>query len=538
MSTNRPEPFAEGTFTKTPFSHILIYLMERKLTGTLETADNKDNVTIYFREGMPAKVKSSVKGKGLGQILLDLGQINQDQLRACQQEMSTKGGFAGEILMRQGAVEAAGLMRGLRSQILLKLMDVFAMVDARYAFYKDVNLLVGEGRDELFQVDTYPVLMAGARTHGARMKMEKVLDAVEGRWISVDSVDVLKRFRLNAPEQALCAELLSKGKTMEEIIQNGRHNRQVVRSTLYVLLLTKEAVISDVPPATGTPSIAPGPRPKFDSISPPSAEEISSDPKIAALRGQIQEKASVIARQNYYEMLGIPLGAPTEEIRKAFFKLAKTYHPDRAGTTGTADLRETLQYVFSNLSEAHATLLDPETREEYVEAISAGIKRTSLIPAAHAEREVREALDAETLYQKGLVLLRRSPYDKALEFFRDGQAPDRDKWESERIKDRETAVAQISSYLEFAWMKANDSKGLSAQRSLAHFKGLLYLVGPECDEIRAWIGSPEHYAFYGKPALVKVSEFVAFDWKAADDDKWTNQEGEDGITADEALGLV
>ena len=62
------------------------------------------------------------------------------------------------------------------------------------------------------------------------------------------------------------------------------------------------------------------------------------------------------------------------------------------------------------------TLLNPETREEYGEAISAGIKRTSLIPEAHAEKEVREALDAETLYQKGLVLLRRDQYDKALEF--------------------------------------------------------------------------------------------------------------------------
>jgi tetratricopeptide (TPR) repeat protein len=416
MSTNRPEPFAEGTFTKTPFAHILIYLMERKLTGTLEIADNKDNATIYFREGTPAKVKSSTKGKGLGQVLLDLGQINQDQLRACQQEMTARGGFAGEILMRQDALEATGLMRGLRGQILAKLVDVFVMVDARYAFYKDVNLLVGEGREELFQVDTYPVLMAGARTHGAKMKMEKVLDTVGGRWISVDSVDVLRRFRLNAPEQALCRELLSKGKTMEEIIQIGRHNRQVVRSTLYVLLLTKEAVISDVPPTIGTPSIAPGPQPRFDSFGPLSAEAISGDPEVVALRAQIREKASTIAKQNYYEMLEIPLGAPTEEIRRALFKLAKIYHPDRAGTNGTTDLRDTLQYIFSNLSEAHSTLLNPATREEYGEAISAGIKRTSLIPAAHAEKEVREALEAETLYQKGLVLLRRNRYDKALEF--------------------------------------------------------------------------------------------------------------------------
>jgi tetratricopeptide (TPR) repeat protein len=413
-SDERPKPMAEGTFSKTPFSHILVYLYGKKASGSLDVHTAKDAVTVYFREGMPAKVRSSFKGKGLGQVLLDLGRISQEQLRECQKEMTTAGGYAGEILLRRGFVDAPALVRGLRGQMLLKLVDVFGMVDAQYEFYEKVNLLVGDGPDEVLPLDPYPILMAGARAHGARMKLDHVLDSLQGRWISVKTADPLRRLKLSAPEQDLCRELLARPKTMDELLQAGRHNRQVIRSVVYVLLITKELEVSDTPPASGQPSIAPGPRNSLESVPPPPIARQVGDPEVRRARDAIVEKAARIANQNYYEMLEVPLGSPVEEVRKSFFRLAKSYHPDRANKDGLEDLKETLEYVFSNLSEAHSTLLDPDTRAEYGDAISAGIKRTSVMPPSSGEEEVRDALEAEKLYQKGLVLMRREQYAKGL----------------------------------------------------------------------------------------------------------------------------
>jgi tetratricopeptide (TPR) repeat protein len=142
---------------------------------------------------------------------------------------------------------------------------------------------------------------------------------------------------------------------------------------------------------------------------------MAADPEIAGMRERIQTKAAALASQNYFEMLGLPLGASAEDVRKAFFRLAKEFHPDRSAKDGLQDLEETLEYIFSNLSEAQRALVDPDARVEYEAAMKEGPRRTSLAPKPKDEDEVRDALEAESLFQKGIVLMRREQWDKCLE---------------------------------------------------------------------------------------------------------------------------
>lgn len=135
-------------------------------------------------------------------------------------------------------------------------------------------------------------------------------------------------------------------------------------------------------------------------------------------------------------------------------------------------------------------------------------------------------------------LLEALPFDQAQQFLEDDAPHTLETWEDDtRIKDHAGVKAQILGYLPFAWTKANGCRGLSANRSMSHFKGLLWLLGPSQDALREWIGTSEHYAFYGKPGLVKVSELVDFDWRKEDNGEWRNNEIDDSITADEALEI-
>jgi tetratricopeptide (TPR) repeat protein len=359
---------------------------------------------------MPAKVRSTVKGKGLGRILADLKLITEDELRAVQQEMTRSGELQGTILVRRGTIDASDLVHGLREQMLIKLVDVFAMTDASYAFYEKMNMLVGYGPDELFRLDPYPLLMAGVRVHGERMKIQPVLESLQGRFVFLRDAEPLKRYRLSKQEREVCRMLLGRAWKVEELAQESGIQRQTVLRTVYVLLITKDLQVSEAPPR---PSQAPTGQ-RLDSIAPPPQEDATQDPETAALRKRIKQKASGLAGQSYFEMLGLQNGAEPEAVRKAFFKLAKEYHPDRSSRAGLGDLRETLEYIFANLSEAQGTLIDPDAREEYENAIRDGAKRTSIIPGAKDEDEVRSALDAEKLFQKALVLMRRQAYHDSI----------------------------------------------------------------------------------------------------------------------------
>src|SRR5579859_3342605 len=65
------------------------------------------------------------------------------------------------------------------------------------------------------------------------------------------------------------------------------------------------------------------------------------------------------ARPDYYKTLGVGKNASDEEIKKAYRKLARKYHPDRNPGDKQAEER------FKEISQAHDVLSDPEKRKAY-----------------------------------------------------------------------------------------------------------------------------------------------------------------------------
>jgi molecular chaperone DnaJ len=64
-------------------------------------------------------------------------------------------------------------------------------------------------------------------------------------------------------------------------------------------------------------------------------------------------------RPDYYKALGVDKKASAEEIKKAYRKLARRYHPDRNPDDKQAEER------FKEISQAHDVLGDPEKRKQY-----------------------------------------------------------------------------------------------------------------------------------------------------------------------------
>src|ERR1044071_9568794 len=64
-------------------------------------------------------------------------------------------------------------------------------------------------------------------------------------------------------------------------------------------------------------------------------------------------------KRDYYEVLGVPRGAPEDEVKRAYRKLVVKFHPDKNPNDPHAEER------FKELGEAYDVLIDPDKRAAY-----------------------------------------------------------------------------------------------------------------------------------------------------------------------------
>jgi len=69
-----------------------------------------------------------------------------------------------------------------------------------------------------------------------------------------------------------------------------------------------------------------------------------------------------VAKRDYYETLGVERNASDEDIKKAYRKLARQYHPDLQ--TGDQQ-KKAAEEQFKGINEAYEVISDPDKRKQY-----------------------------------------------------------------------------------------------------------------------------------------------------------------------------
>lgn len=136
---------------------------------------------------------------------------------------------------------------------------------------------------------------------------------------------------------------------------------------------------------------------------------------------QILEMHGKLNRIDHYRLLGVAATADVKEIKRAYFALAKLYHPDRWFRRDTGPLRPKIDAIFAAMTNALDTLTSPPRRAAYdaylrevlktrlarrnAEALEA---RKDWAAAAEVWARVVEALPADAYVQHryALALLR------------------------------------------------------------------------------------------------------------------------------------
>lgn len=121
-------------------------------------------------------------------------------------------------------------------------------------------------------------------------------------------------------------------------------------------------------------------------------------------------------------------------------------------------------------------------------------------------------------------LVMRLPFEAAKPFLKETATAE--SWGKAKPRDETGIKAEMLDYMPFAWDKANNRRGLSADRSISHMNAWLWLMG--WDAAAKQMEDDDLYNCYGKPQLRAICEAFGWDWKQWDDGKWTSMEADYG----------
>nr|XP_038042926.1 dnaJ homolog subfamily A member 3, mitochondrial isoform X1 [Anas platyrhynchos] len=117
--------------------------------------------------------------------------------------------------------------------------------------------------------------------------------------------------------------------------------------------------------------------------------------------------SAALAKEDYYQVLGVPRSASQKEIKKAYYQLAKKYHPD----TNKDDPKA--KEKFAQLAEAYEVLSDEVKRKQYDAYGTASFDPGATGAGAGAGRQYWSSgpsIDPEELFRKIFGEFSGSPF--------------------------------------------------------------------------------------------------------------------------------
>ncbi len=419
-------PTASGTLASTPFAHLLVYALDRHLTGSLVLEQaTREKHAVQLLRGAPTAARTATPVAPLGELTIERGLLTSERLGPAIELARHGGRRLGEVLLEWGAVTPEQLGELLEEQVARR-VESLAMLpgDTRYGYYDGATFLANAGGPE---APCSPLALAwrALKCSPPADRIAEMLAKLGSTPLHFQADAPLSGFDFDADERAFVEVLAAKPQALAELVARDLVDSGRAEQLVYLFVALRyfdigsgarpvgaEQRPSALPDArtTGARPFAADPRatggrsaavlaPGGASADPPQALEPAA-PVDNDFRRDLRARAEA-TQASYYDLLGVPPEAAPPSIAAAYFQLAKRWHPDRLGPE-YADVRELATKIFARMSEAHQVLADPERRRQYDELLSHGEG------AAEEQEEVQKIVRAATNFQKAQVLLKRN----------------------------------------------------------------------------------------------------------------------------------
>ncbi|MFL5291325.1 MAG: J domain-containing protein [Myxococcales bacterium] len=110
---------------------------------------------------------------------------------------------------------------------------------------------------------------------------------------------------------------------------------------------------------------------------------------------EAQALAQVLDELDYFQILKIGQGAAPSEIKAAYYRESRAYHPDRFFQTENGELREAVGRIYKRINEAYVCLRDDARRSKYLADVSGPDRQKKLRFVEASEQELKKDKEQE-----------------------------------------------------------------------------------------------------------------------------------------------
>lgn len=369
-------PLSEYTL---PFQ--LHRLYRENATGLLHLHSGDAKKIIYLKEGYPVFARSNLLSECLGRMLVREGLITQVDCDESVERSRTSGRLQGMVLIEMGLLTPQELQAALNRQVTEKLLSCFSWRTGSWEFspVKDFKAKVTR-----IKLSPASLILRGIDAHWPPRRLNEYLYPF-GRDYLLPAQH--PRYRFQDIELSKRGEAIFKccqgTKTLDEILKQHPLARREAQKVVAALLISELLVRRTEPLDAG-----------FEEDSATSTADIIDD----KLRRKILQDYQRIMAADYFSALGIRPDSPTAEIRKAYYRLAKEYHPDRfLGSGLSAEMNAKINEMFQHITQAYTVLSRPDSFNDYLASLK-GDRRDAI--------DINQIIEAENAYQQGQALLK------------------------------------------------------------------------------------------------------------------------------------
>lgn len=135
---------------------------------------------------------------------------------------------------------------------------------------------------------------------------------------------------------------------------------------------------------------------------------------------------------DYFQVLGLAQSALGAEIKKAFYRESRTYHPDRFFHMPESQVKDDIGHLYKRITEAYYVLKDDQKRKKYLADLASADRTNKLryteASEAEVKAEARKVVEEEfgtnpksrPFFKSGLADYEKQNWESALRNFKMG----------------------------------------------------------------------------------------------------------------------